>query len=138
MSERYTKLFSLPKNLYIPGAPVLLAAGALLKDNQTETTLAQLKFRSISMKAIKAVIAVVDAFDVSGAALGGVTEYQYLDLTAERDAEFGQRQAIPLPNANTRRRYDLGAGRHCRLAAAAGADAGHGQVIHGADGAVPS
>ena len=103
MSERYTKLFSLPKNLYIPGAPVLLAAGALLKDNQTETTLAQLKFRSISMKAIKAVIAVVDAFDVSGAALGGVTEYQYLDLTAERDAEFGQRQAIPLPNANTRR-----------------------------------
>lgn len=70
MSERYTKLFSLPKNLYIPGAPVLLAAGALLKDNQTETTLAQLKFRSISMKTIKAVIAAVDAFDVSGAALG--------------------------------------------------------------------
>ena len=103
MSERYTKLFSLPKNLYISGAPVLLAAGALLKDNQTETTLAQLKFRSISMKTIKAVIAVVDAFDVSGAALGGVTEYQYLDLTAERDAEFGQRQAIPLPNVNTRR-----------------------------------
>ena len=103
MSERYTKLFSLPKNLYISGAPVLLAAGALLKDNQTETTLAQLKFRSISMKTIKAVIAAVDAFDVSGAALEGVTEYQYLDLTAERDAEFGQRQAIPLPDANTRR-----------------------------------
>lgn len=103
MSERYTKLFSLPKNLYISGAPVLLAAGALLKDNQTETTLAQLKFRSISMKTIKAVIAAVDAFDVSGAALEGVTEYQYLDLTAERDTEFGQRQAIPLPDANTRR-----------------------------------
>ena len=103
MSERYTKLFSLPKNLYISGAPVLLAAGALLKDNQTETTLAQLKFRSISMKTIKAVVAAVDAFDVSGAALEGVAEYQYLDLSAERDAEFCQRQAIPLPDANTRR-----------------------------------
>lgn len=32
MSERYLKLFSLEENLYIPGSPVLIAAGALLKD----------------------------------------------------------------------------------------------------------
>lgn len=35
MSERYLKLFSLEENLYIPGSPVLIAAGALLKDTQT-------------------------------------------------------------------------------------------------------
>ena len=31
MSERYLKLFSLEENLYIPGSPVLIAAGALLE-----------------------------------------------------------------------------------------------------------
>ena len=35
MSERYSKVFSLPENLYAEGAPVVIAAGALLKDNQT-------------------------------------------------------------------------------------------------------
>ena len=29
MSERYLKLFSLEENLYIPGSPVLIAAGAV-------------------------------------------------------------------------------------------------------------
>lgn len=103
MSERYTKLFSLPENQYVHGAPILLAAGALLRDNRSETMLAQLKFWNISEKTIIAVMVEVDAFDVSGAALEGVTKYPYLDLSAERDIEFGQRQAIPLPDANTRR-----------------------------------
>ncbi len=103
MSERYTKLFSLPENQYVHGAPILIAAGALLRDNRSETTLAQLKFWNISEKTIIAVMVEVDAFDVSGAALEGVTKYPYLDLSAERDMEFGQRQAIPLPDANTRR-----------------------------------
>ena len=34
MAERYTRLYSLPGNLYTPGAPIVIAAGALLKDNQ--------------------------------------------------------------------------------------------------------
>lgn len=45
----------------------------------------------------------VDAFDVSGAPLEGVAEYQYLDLSVPRDEPFGQHQAIVLPDANTRR-----------------------------------
>jgi len=35
MSERYSKLFAFPENLYAAGSPVVIAAGALLKDNQT-------------------------------------------------------------------------------------------------------
>ena len=50
MSERYTKLFSLPENQYVHGAPILIAAGALLRDNLSETMLAQLKFWNISKK----------------------------------------------------------------------------------------
>ena len=34
MSERYSRLFSLPENLYAEGAPVVIAAGALLKESR--------------------------------------------------------------------------------------------------------
>lgn len=102
MGERYTRLYSLPENLYTPSAPVVIAAGALLKDNQTGKTLAQVKFKSISEKQIKAVKISVSAFDVSGKELDGVAEYQYLDLIATRNSEFGQKQAVPLPDAVTR------------------------------------
>ena len=65
MAERYTRLFSLSENLYASGAPVLIAAGALLKDNQTGKTLAQLKFKSLSEKNIKALKVTIAASDVS-------------------------------------------------------------------------
>ena len=55
MSERYTRLFSLTSPLYAAGAPVMITAGALLKDNQTGKVLAQLKIKNISDKAIKGV-----------------------------------------------------------------------------------
>lgn len=102
MSERYTRLYSLPENQYALGAPLLIVAGALLKDNQTQKTLAQLKFRNLSNKKISAVKIVIDAFDISGKVLEGVVEYQYLDLNIARGNAFGQKQAVALPNAVTR------------------------------------
>ena len=102
MAERYIRLYSLPENQYTAGAPVLIAAGALLKDNQTGKALAQIKFKSISEKQIKAVKVGISAFDVSGKELEGVSEYQYLDLNVGRNAEFGQKQAVTLPDAVTR------------------------------------
>ena len=100
--ERYTSLYRLPKNQYTAGSPVLLAAGTLLKDSQTGAVLAQLKMQSLSAQPIRAVMVAVDASDVSGAPLEGVSEYQYLDLSVRRDDTFGQNQAIVLPDANTR------------------------------------
>lgn len=102
MSERYTKLFALTENLYTEGAPVVIAAGSLLKDNQTGKILAQIKYKNISSKIIKAVKVAVRAFDVSGTEIEGIQEYQYLDLSAARDAEFGQKNAIALPDKVTR------------------------------------
>lgn len=101
--ERYTSLYRLPEKQYTAGSPVLLEAGALLKDSRTGAVLVQLKMRSVSAKPIRAVMVAVDAFDVSGAPLEGVAEYQYLDLSVPRDEPFGQHQAIVLPDANTRR-----------------------------------
>lgn len=102
MSERYSRLFALPENLYASGAPVVIAAGALLKDNQTGKVLAQLKLRNIGNKAIKAATVSIVPFDTVGNPLGEAIQYQYLDLNAPRDHDFGSKSAISLPDITTR------------------------------------
>ena len=99
---RYENVSRLPNNLYTQGSPLLIAAGALLKDNQTGNILVQIKFRSLSNKEIKAVKVHIKAFDVSATEIQGVEEYQYLDLSVSRNEEFGQKTAISLPDAVTR------------------------------------
>lgn len=103
MSERYSRLYALPGNLYAETSPVVIAAGALLKDNETGNVLAQLKLKSISDKNIKAVTVSISAFDTFDAPLGEPISYQYLDMNATRDAEFGAKKAIFLPDATTRK-----------------------------------
>lgn len=102
MSERYSRLFVLSNDLYATGSPVVIAAGALLKDNQTGNVLAQLKLRSITPKQIKAVKVYITSMDTVGRTLGEAVEHQYLDLSISRDAEFGQKAAITLPDPSTR------------------------------------
>ena len=102
MSERYSKLFSLPENLYAEGSPVIIAAGALLKDNQTGRVIAQLKLRNISSKAIKAATVFLSLMNTAGNPLGESVRYEYLDLSSTRDTDFGSKSAIPLPDASTR------------------------------------
>lgn len=102
MSERYTRLFALTENLYAKTSPVVIAAGALLKDNQTGKVLAQLKLRNIGEKEIKAATVCLCPLDTVGNTLGSEVEYQYLDLAAVRGECFGTRVPIPLPDASTR------------------------------------
>ena len=96
MSERYTRLFALEENLYSDGSPVVISAGALLKDNQTGAVLAQLKIRNIGSKMIKAAAVRITCFDTVGKPLEGTAEKEYLDLTAGRDEEFGQKSLVSL------------------------------------------
>ena len=102
MSERYSRLFALPEDLYCAGSPVVIAAGTLLKDNQNGKVIAQLKLRSISEKTIKAVKVKLNYFDTAGNPVGDSVEYSYLDLNAARDAEFGQKSPIAVPDTNSR------------------------------------
>lgn len=102
MSERYAKLFSLSENLYAETSPVIIVAGALLKDNQTEKVLAQLKIQNIAPKKIKALTVCIQPLDTVGNPLGDTVTYQYLDLSAGRDSEFGQKTPIALPNVAIR------------------------------------
>ena len=102
MSERYSKVFSLSENLYAEGAPVVIAAGALLKDNQTGRVVAQLKLRNISPKTIKAATVSILSLNTVGNPLGEAIRYEYLDLSSTRDTDFGSKSAIPMPDITTR------------------------------------
>jgi len=102
MSERYSRLFTLPENLYAVSSPVVVAAGTLLKDNQTGNIVAQLKLRNISTKAIKAVKVKLDFLDTAGNSLGDFVVHDYLDLNVSRDEEFAQKNPILISNSKTR------------------------------------
>ena len=102
MSERYLKLFSLEENLYIPGSPVLIAAGALLKDTQTGRILGQIKLQSISDQSIKAATVALVPLDTVGNPLGEPVSYQYLDLKVTRDAYWGSQDPIRFSDPSTR------------------------------------
>lgn len=101
---RYEKVFTLTPMLYVKGSPVIIEAGALQKDNVNGNIIAQLKFKSISAKVIKALTVKIVALDVSGNPIGEEIEHQYLDLTVQRNENFGSKEAIILPD-NTAREF---------------------------------
>lgn len=102
MSERYSRLFTLPENLYAVGSPVVIAAGTLLKDNQTGKIVAQLKLRSISFKMIIGVKVRLCLFDNAGNPISVPVDYDYLDLSASRDEEFGQKTPVMIAEKKAR------------------------------------
>ena len=102
MSERYTRVYTQKENLYASGAPVIIKAGALLKDNQTGDILAQLKFKNILIKRIKALKIQLYPYDTMGNLLDETVAYQYLDLSAGLNSEFGSKEPVLVPNPVTR------------------------------------
>ena len=103
MGVRYSRVYSLPENLYLDGSPVLIAAGALLKDNNTGNILVQLKLRNLYHSYLTACKVSIRAFDPGNEELAGVDGHSYLDLSIACGADFGSREAILLPNITTRR-----------------------------------
>lgn len=101
MAERYTKLYTLPANLYASGSPALISAGALLKDSQTGKVLCQLKFKNISPRVISALKVLVIGYDMSNEEVCRA-EHQYLDLKVPHNGSFGSKEAIPLPDNSVR------------------------------------
>lgn len=102
MSERYQRLFALPQSLYTKGAPVVVEAGALLKDTRTGHILAQLKIKNIEPKTIKAALVEILPLDTVGKSLGETVEYQYLDLAVGCGQSFGVKEAVAIPKETTR------------------------------------
>ena len=106
MTERYIRLYSLPENLYQINAPVMISAGALLKDNQTGNVLAQIRLKNICDKMIKAISIELILFDTAGRELEVKQKFQYLDLQLERNQMYGERVPIILDD-NLARSYKV-------------------------------
>lgn len=102
MAERFERLHKLQENLYVSSAPVIISAGALLKDTQTDSMIVQLKFHSVAAKTIKAVKVSIAAQDVAKQPIQGVEDYQYLDLNIKHGQEFGSNKAIVLQSSVAR------------------------------------
>lgn len=99
---RYEKVFTLTPMLYTENSPVIIEAGALQKDNVNGNVIAQLKFKSVSAKVIKALTVKIVALDVSGNPIGEEIEHQYLDLSVQRNENFGSKEAVLLSDNTTR------------------------------------
>lgn len=93
MNERYIRLQDFPKNLYAEGVPVLIEAGALLKDSLTDALLVQMKFRNISEKEIASVTINVRIWTGSEMI---EQKFTYSRLSADIGEEFGQNTPILL------------------------------------------
>ena len=102
MSERYTKLFSLTENLYAEGAPIVVKAGALLKDNESNWLIAQLKLHNISDTPIKFAKVEVTLLDSLNRNIETPVTFDYLDLSAERGTDFGAKTPIKISESTAR------------------------------------
>ena len=101
MSERYSRVFTLSDRLYTEGAPLIILAGAFLKDQETGKILAQLKFQNIDSRKILALKVKISALDTFGNPIDEQKDFQYLDLNAKQNTSFGQKTPIPM-NASAR------------------------------------
>ncbi len=99
MSERYSKIFSLPENLYSESAPVIIKAGALLRDNNTSWLIAQLKFQNITDKIITRVKVELIQQDSFSHPVGDPLTYEYSYLNVERGSDFGSQSPIKISNS---------------------------------------
>ena len=97
MAERYTKIFLLPDHLCAEGCPVLIAAGALLRDNQTGKLLAQLKLRNISSTPLREVTLAITPQYPDGRAAEKPVLLSISGDEIPRDADFGQKSPAFLP-----------------------------------------
>ena len=102
MSERYTELSRL-NGLYAIGCPLIIVAGAILKDNLQQKVLLQLKFRNISTEIVTGCKIRVRAFETDGTAVTGIDSFSYLDLSVPQGNEFGSQVPVYLPDAVTRK-----------------------------------
>lgn len=98
----FTKLFSLPSDLYVHGSPVVIAAGALQQENESKRVFVQLKLRNMVSKAVKGAVVALQYRDAFGEAVTDTAEYSYLDLAAAEGAFFGEKKLIGLKNSGIR------------------------------------
>ena len=101
--SKYNILYSLEKNLYLEGAPILMEAGALVSNTENGKVHIQLKFKNLSNTTISMVKVGFVLMDSVGREIGR-SEKQYIDLKAKLNESFGDKDPAYLTD-NTARKF---------------------------------
>ncbi|MBR5996156.1 MAG: hypothetical protein IK026_06235 [Eubacteriaceae bacterium] len=102
MAERFQRLFALPSDLYSKDCPVMIEAGALLKDTLNNKVLAQVKMKNIGGKTVSSCKVSIKAYENNGNEVEGVSDFSYLDVNAKAGESFGNKTPVYLPEQITR------------------------------------
>mgnify|MGYP004485684171 CR=1 FL=1 len=103
MNNRFTIVYRTPKNLYTKRSPVLIKAGAILRDNTTGSAIAQIKICNLSSRTISACKVSINMFDVTGKKIKTTKEFTYLDLNVMCGMDFGTKVPILLQDSTIRK-----------------------------------
>lgn len=103
--QRLEQLMKKADPHYISGSPLLLEASALYLDKVTNNCIAQLKWKNIDPRPIKAVMIELDGYDAFNQKLEPV-HYQYDGLLVTQGSEFGGKTPIMIKN-NKMVKYDV-------------------------------
>lgn len=104
MTERLTPLMKISEGQYASGSPLLLEACALYQDTAFGQCIAQLKWKNLDPRPVKAVMIELDGYDVFNQKLEPVN-FQYDGLMATQGSEFGSKVPVQILNSNVVR-YD--------------------------------
>ena len=96
-------LYESKEMVFMSDVPIVLENTAIIIDRTKDKLFARCTFRSITDKAIKAVLIEISCQDVWGSSLGEPIAFQYLDLKTKRESKFGQTNPIDLPDKTTRK-----------------------------------
>ena len=90
-ATKYTTLFKLAGPYHLGSCPVLVEAGALLKNEKTNRLMVQLKMKNIGEEEITACRVWLKIYDSFGSEIELIPEHSYIDLlklpTPKRCAE---------------------------------------------------
>ena len=89
--------------VFMPDFPIVVENTAIILDRIKDKLFARCTFRSITDKAIKAVLIEIICQDVWGSTLGEAITHQYLDLRTKRGSNFGQTTPIELADKSVRK-----------------------------------
>lgn len=100
MEERYSKVYTQERNLYIDGSPIIVLAGALHKDNITEKLVAQLKFQSLVESEIVSVYVELLLLDKQNQATEEIASHTFEKLSVKPGEIFGAKDPIIISDGN--------------------------------------
>ena len=104
--QRLEQLMKKTEPQYISGSPLLLEASALYLDKGTNNCIAQLKWKNIDSRPIKAIMIELDGCDACNQKLEPV-HYQYDGLLVTQGSEFGAKTPIMIKNNKRTLRYTM-------------------------------